>query len=164
MASGMSKNNHFESVRNTLTRYHNEWRHPRLTPLAVSGIYDLRPNEPTTFEVQHRWHQAEKWPNSDFPGIYFVFNKDMLLLYVGQASILGRRLSQWFRGTEQCDQLRGNWRGSPRFVATVRVDRHFEALSLEGFFIDELQPPENTSLKRIAQIVDDAEAEHPPGS
>jgi hypothetical protein len=148
-----------DDIREALVNYHKEWRHPRLTPLHVSGIYDLFPNRPTTFNVQHRWHQKEAWPNADFPGVYFVFDANLNLLYVGQSSKMGRRLSQWFKGSVHCDHIHGSWKTDPRFVATVPVARHFEALALEGHLIDLYGPPENTSLKRIAAIVEDAQEE-----
>jgi GIY-YIG catalytic domain len=147
-----------QTVCDALTRYHNEWRHPRLAPLAVSGLYDMFPSEPTTFNVSYRWHPREVWPNADSPGVYFVFDSHLRLIYVGQSCVLGRRLSQWFIGSSQCKRTQGTWRSNPRFIATVPVPRHFEALALEGFLIDFLGPPENTSLKRVAVTLHDAQA------
>ena len=146
-----------QSVRDALTQYHNEWRHPRLPPLSVSGLYDLFPKEPTTFDVSYRWQPQETWPNADRPGVYFVFDSDLGLLYVGQSSLLGRRLSHWFIGSAQCERIQGTWKSNPRFVATVSVQRHFEALALEGFLIELFLPPENTSLKRVAATLQDAQ-------
>ncbi len=146
-----------QSVCDALTRYHDEWRHPRLSPLSVSGLYDLYPNKPTTFDVGYRWQPKETWPNADSPGVYFVFDDGLRLIYVGQSNLLGRRLSYWFVGTSQCENVRGTWKSEPRFVATVSVQRHFEALALEGFLIEFFLPPENTSLKRAAATLQDAQ-------
>jgi hypothetical protein len=146
-----------QSVRDALIRYHDEWRHPRLAPLSVSGLYDLFPKEPTTVNVSYRWGPQEIWPNADSPGVYFVFDPDLRLLYVGQSSLLGRRLSQWFIGSAQCDHIQGTWKSKPRFVATISVQRHFEVLALEGFLIELFLPPENTSLKRVAATLQDAQ-------
>jgi hypothetical protein len=144
-----------QSICDALARYHNEWRHPRLSPLSVSGLYDFFPSESTTFDVGYRWQAQETWPNANSPGVYFVFDSDLRLIYIGQSNKLGRRLSQWFIGSIRCESVQGIWKFRPRFVATVSVQRHFEALALEGHLIDFFLPTENTSLKRVAATLQD---------
>lgn len=137
----------YSDVPASLAHYHAEWRHQQLEPLQISGLYDLFPRESTTVQPAFRWNPGEKWPHADRPGVYFVFGAGSELLYIGQSRLLGKRLSEWFGGGIECS-IRGTWRSrQPRFVATTPVGQHFEAVALEAYLIETLDPPDNTALR-----------------
>ncbi len=137
----------YSDVPTSLARYHAEWRLQRLEPFQISGLYDLFPHKPTTVQPAFRWHPDEKWPHADSPGVYYVFDVASELLYIGQSGLLGRRLSYWFQGKNECS-ICGTWcSAKPRFVATTPVGHHFEAVALEAYLIQTLDPPENTALR-----------------
>ena len=71
----------------------------------------------------------------------------MQLLYIGKASWLGRRLSTYFqyltgRGSE-CKIVHSGWKTRPSYVATVALNKSFEAAALEEYLIGVLNPEEN---------------------
>jgi hypothetical protein len=77
--------------------YHTTYRHPRLKPLEVSGLYDLRSTEPTSVVARFRWSNDDNWPNHDQAGAYLIWDDVMSLRYVGRAKLLGQRLHHYFR-------------------------------------------------------------------
>jgi len=40
--------------------------------------------------------------------------------------------------------MHSRWKTWPTYVATIVLEKVFETLSLEGFLIEKLDPPENT--------------------
>ena len=73
----------------------------------------------------------------------------MQLLYVGKASLLGRRLSTYFQYTEGrgsgCKVVHeDSWKTPPSFVATFALMESFEAAALEEYLIVRLNPQENS--------------------
>jgi excinuclease UvrABC nuclease subunit len=112
--------------------YHDTYRHPRLPPLKVEDLYDLK-----------SW--AGK-PPSYRPGCYAIFSISGSLLYIGKAShaaSVGSRLAAHLR------KIRPEWIPlGLGHILIVTVDEPFEAPSLEEFLIHHLQPPLNDRGRR----------------
>ena len=83
----------------------------------------------------------------DSPGIYRFYNKDSVLIYVGKAKSLKKRVSSYF--TRQSP----NNRKTEKLVSEIRnleftfTNTEFDALLLENNFIKENQPKYNILLK-----------------
>ncbi len=92
----------------------------------------------------------EEYPNSSKPGVYAIFDAEMRLLYVGKSNCLGKRLSNYFQwedrkaGTVKIVDSDESWGDTrPAFLATIAVEKDWEASSLEEFLIFHLKPPAN---------------------
>lgn len=135
-------------IRETVDEFHDEWRHARLAPLAISEMYSLFPEESRSTPTTLNW--PDNWPFAHQPGVYLVFGIGMQLLYVGKSRFLGQRLSNYFRwsaGPESpCRIVHTGWKTRPMFVATIAVAESFEAAALEEFLIARLHPEENFLL------------------
>jgi GIY-YIG catalytic domain len=138
-------------VLNAVADYQKTYRHPDLHPLEVSGLYDLFPQEPTAVNAQFRWPE-DQWPNAKKPGVYLIWDSDMSLRYVGRTTLLGKRLHNYFRDSagpgSPCRIYHPGWKSRPRFVATIPVEKSFEAGSLEEYLMAALGddgPKENAT-------------------
>jgi hypothetical protein len=124
-----------EDVAAAISKYHETYRHPKLTPLRVSGFYDLHDHEPTSVPVESRWSK-DGWPSDDRPGVYLIWDETLSLRYVGRATKLGVRLHSWFKtGPDDRCVAKGRWLSKPRFIATIRVEQIFEAGALEEYLM-----------------------------
>jgi hypothetical protein len=125
--------------------YHRDWRHPDLSPPSVSEVYSLFPDQPSALNHYYRWPDA--WPQGDWPGVYLIYSEEFRLTYIGKSTLLGARLSNYFRYVSgqksACRIVHSGWRKRPAFVVTVAVKNSFEAPSLEEFLIPLLNPLEN---------------------
>ena len=127
-------------------RYDRIYRHPALRRLKVSGLYALLPEQPSQFAVQYSW--PEGWPNDLQPGVYLIFDGSMKLLYVGRAHVIGARLFDYFGYTPDkrgCRIKDTSGKSEARYLATVPVERTFEAGALEEYLIGRLNPEKNAS-------------------
>jgi hypothetical protein len=117
-----------EDVLAALGSYESLHRHPSRPALELSGLYDLFPDRgldgPPLDAVP--WAPENPWPHAARSGVYFVFDPDLELLYVGKASqgsSTGQRLSAHFRYSAHPDDRTCHptetWAGSPRFVMAV---------------------------------------------
>jgi len=143
-----------KNVKTSLEKYHNNYRNERLEKFVLSGLYDLFPdeNKQRDEEVTHGWYKqkADKWPNYELPGIYFIFDAKLELLYIGKASNnnnIGKRLQKYFKyGKNRECEIIDTWGDKkPRYVATLGFSSEvgFQASSLEEFLINDLKPVEN---------------------
>ena len=131
-----------------LEYYCTHFRGPDMPNLEMSGLYDLFPNSDDT-ECEYHW--PEDWPFVESPGVYFVFDAEMQVIYIGKASMnswFGNRLHTYFRSGDdkKCVVLNADsWKGEPRFVAVIPMDAkyRFEAPALEEYLITELKPIDN---------------------
>jgi hypothetical protein len=133
-----------QDVFNAVSEYHEQYRHPRLSPPAISELYALFPEDPASANARHKW--PDTWPYNESPGVYLIFGADMRLLYVGKASRIGSRLGAYFqyeKSTRGCRIAHATWKTRPMFVVTVALEKAFEASGLEAYLIGELQPSEN---------------------
>lgn len=137
-----------DSILNATTKFHAEWRHPRLPPLEYSEVYSLFPQESIDTPTRTNW--PDIWPLANRPGVYLVFSAKMQLLYVGKSASLGRRLSNYFQWSSRrgspCRIVHTGWKTRPVFIATVAVAESFEASALQEFLITRVHPEENSLL------------------
>lgn len=83
----------------------------------------------------------------DLPGVYQYFNKEEVLIYVGKAKSLKKRVSSYF--TKQKDISRKTRRlvSEIESIAITIVNSEFDALLLENNLIKQNQPKYNILLK-----------------
>jgi len=89
----------------------------------------------------------QMWQNADKPGLYFLFDQDQTLQYIGKASFgsnIGVRIGERFSTKDYRCLV-------PKFEAvnlltTIALprDRAFEASAIEEFLIADMKPPLNT--------------------
>ena len=130
-------------IRSEIESYHRNYRHPDLSPPNISDVYNLLPDEKSK-GGENSWPST--WPNNGLPGVYFIFDENLSLLYVGKAKNLGSRLSSYFMYAtdKSCRVKDTDWRVTPHFLVTASVDHFFEAPSLEEYLIEQFQPSHNT--------------------
>jgi hypothetical protein len=138
---------HIETLTVAIEEYSSKYRGFGLPDLEMSDLYDLFPAGDHS-NSNKAW--PAKWPMAEKPGVYFFFDDDLQLLYVGKASMnntLGARLSSYcgYAADRSC-QLKHSWSRKPRFVTVIGLndDLRFEAPALEEFLIMRLKPVENT--------------------
>jgi hypothetical protein len=133
----------------TLQYFRTYLRGPQMPPISLSGLYDLFPDN-SSKESEHVW--PDSWPSASESGVYFVFDAELQVLYIGKASMnssIGARLSTYFGpgpNKECIARKKEHWNGTPRYVAVISMqpDFRFEAPALEEYLITKLQPIDNT--------------------
>lgn len=132
-----------EKITQEIENYHKEFRHPELIPPNISDIYNLFPEDDSR-NSKYSWPNT--WPNNGLPGVYFIFDENLTLLYIGKAKNLGSRLSSYFmyESDRSCRVKQTGWRVKPHFLVTASVEKFFEAPSLEEYLIEKLQPSHNS--------------------
>lgn len=133
-------------VKRCLDEFQENYRRPGLPALELKGMYALFPEEGTPDFVESQWN--EPYPNADRKGVYLIFGRSGLLLYVGKASLgssIGGRLSTYFAGKKECRLLFTDWTERPTYIATIAVPQgmSFEAPALEEYLIKALKPCDN---------------------
>lgn len=73
------------------------------------------------------------------PGIYYIYNSQYELMYLGKANNLKQRVGQHFRGCEGTSQIKHNF----NFVSCVYVDCPVDREIYETYQINKLKPPLN---------------------
>tara|TARA_R110002124_G_scaffold86074_1_gene222851 strand:+ start:174 stop:608 length:435 start_codon:yes stop_codon:yes gene_type:complete len=132
-----------EAIKGEIENYHQNYRHPSLTPPSISEVYRLFPDEQSK-DSEYAWPST--WPNNSLPGVYFIFDENLSLLYIGKAKNLGRRLSSYFTyaGDRSCRVKETDWRVKPHFLVTASIGKFFEAPSLEEYLIEAFKPSHNS--------------------
>lgn len=133
-------------IRRCLDDYEENYRRPGLPPLELKGMYALFPEEGQPDFVESRWN--EPYPQADRKGVYLIFGRSGMLLYVGKASMgssIGGRLGTYFAGKKECRLLFTDWTERPTYIATIAVPHGmaFEASALEEYLIKSLKPCDN---------------------
>jgi len=110
-----------------------------------------RPNLILKLENLSPIDTKEMWQNADVAGLYFLFDENEILQYIGKASFnsnIGVRIGERFSGKD-CRCLKTKF-SSVTHLATIVLpeERIFEVSSIEEFLICELQPP----LNKIGKI------------
>ncbi|GAB6081909.1 hypothetical protein JCM30471_08230 [Desulfuromonas carbonis] len=108
-----------------------------------------RPNMPPLALSEFVWvrDQSVSWPNCGQAGVYFLFDENKELLYIGKTSCnsnIGRRIGAHF----SCDgSPRLEWLTNVKFVKSIGLPegRGFEAPAIEEFLIQALNPILNVS-------------------
>lgn len=133
-----------------VNEYQKKYRHEGSAKFEVNKPFDLFPGEADSSLVcDWGWDKNEYWPHADEKGVYLIFDDNLILTYVGKASMnntIGARLYSHFGSGEVCNP-RANWERRPRFLVTVKMpEGHgFEAPALEEFLIEKLHPDDNTA-------------------
>lgn len=143
-----AKRPYMTDLNEELEYYCTRLRGPDMPKLKMSGLYNLYPTSDDT-ECEYRW--PDDWPFVESPGVYFVFDADMQVLYIGKASMnscFGARLSTYFRSGADKECVVKNsesWKGDPHFVAVIPMEKkyRFEAPALEEYLITKLKPIDN---------------------
>ncbi len=133
------------SVEAAIAKLNKVYPRPGIGPLELSPPYVIDVQYPDDYWPHRRdWGQGPG--GAGVAGVYFFFDKSGSLLYVGKATCLATRLSQYFRigpdkkAVPTSDKSEG--------VSLVRVislppGHGFEASAIESFLIQELSPPRN---------------------
>ncbi len=82
----------------------------------------------------------------EMPGVYKFYDKDRILLYVGKAKNLKRRVSSYFQKEHDSLRLRLLVK-KIKEIETITVPTEYDALILENTLIKSLQPKYNIQLK-----------------
>ena len=83
----------------------------------------------------------------DKPGVYQFYNNQGELLYVGKAKDLKKRLSSYFRNSEQLSAKNRALVANIASIETTTTHTETEALILENTLIKTHQPPYNILLR-----------------
>ena len=146
---------HLSDVRKELARYCQRYRHPKLPPLELSGVYSLFPEKYKKLpkEVTARWPDDD-WPNGDKPGVYLFLDSKLNVRYIGKTTMwssLKQRLGAYFCYSDKVQKRcsipkEHGWSIQPEFVVTIGVPLRtaFESSAIEEYLINRLRPPENT--------------------
>ncbi len=97
--------------------------------------------------MEYYQYSAEHYlsiPND--PGVYKFFNKDGLILYVGKAKNLRKRISSYF-SKQSADRKTSRLVSEISHIEVIIVNSEFDALLLENNLIKENQPRYNILLK-----------------
>ena len=81
------------------------------------------------------------------PGVYKFFNKDNIIIYVGKAKDLSKRVSNYFNKGGQSNRKTIRLVNEIKSIEIVIVNSEFDALLLENSLIKENQPKYNILLK-----------------
>ena len=144
----MTCQSNIEDLRRALAWYVENFRKPGLRKLEISDLYDLFP---PSYDEKAPKQWPAPWPNNDSAGVYFVFDENQLLVYIGKSSMsssVGFRLSAYFGfDAERRCRIKHpqSWNGTPRYVATIGMEKkyRFEAPALEEYLIAELDTTDN---------------------
>lgn len=103
----------------------------------ISEIYSLYPENGA-----YGWPQC--WPYHNKCGVYIIFDCNMVPLYIGEASIVARRLSNYFKYAADGSCLpKQEWLRTPCYLQVVSVKMDYERFSLEAYLISTLKPDNN---------------------
>lgn len=83
----------------------------------------------------------------DSPGIYRYFNSEGILIYVGKAKSLKKRVSSYFNKQSQYNRKTEKLVSEIRKIEFTLANTEFDALLLENNFIKQYQPKYNILLK-----------------
>jgi len=125
--------------------YENNFRHPNLDKLKISGYYDLNPEKETKLEIEKSW--PNEWIFCGEAGVYVFLDENLEIAYIGKANHFGERFGGYFSSSDEkkCN-LKHTWKTTPRYVVTVAVPQtsKFENSSLEGFLLSKILTSDNT--------------------
>lgn len=123
-------------VESAISEFNREFPRPKMGAVALSS----------PFYVVDDFAIAD-FPNAAAAGVYFVFDRDDNLLYIGKADGLGSRLGSHFGWSE--DKTTGRVKNAKfnaaHAVRTIGLpdESRFEAAAIEAFLIRRLDPSLN---------------------
>src|SRR6195952_348392 len=83
----------------------------------------------------------------DSPGVYRFYNSENVLIYVGKAKSLKKRVGSYFNKQSQYNRKTERLVSEIRKIEYTIADSEFDALLLENSFIKQTQPRYNILLK-----------------
>ena len=83
----------------------------------------------------------------DAPGVYRFYNQESVLIYVGKAKSLKKRVASYFNKQSQYDRKTEKLVSEIRKIEFTLANSEFDALLLENNFIKQNQPKYNILLK-----------------
>jgi hypothetical protein len=125
-----------DEIRAAINEYQRDWRNPQHAPLgAISEPYALNPKE----TGGTGWPAL--WPNHVLRGVYFLFDVNMDLVYIGKASCNSsfvQCFTRHFSGGMRDPRAtaRETWLREPAYVASLAMAYPHEAPALEEFLIE----------------------------
>jgi len=131
-----------QELRATLRLFQERFPRPGVCILQFSDPYDFDRDWP------------ELWPNAAQAGVYALCNASGEVLYIGEASCLGHRLSAHFQyGEGNRPQARRDEFRNVRLVLTVGLPEghEFEAPAIEKYLIAQLNPKLNVLGVTLAE-------------
>ncbi|QXP68636.1 GIY-YIG nuclease family protein [Polaribacter sp. AHE13PA] len=132
------------NVLKLVNEYSEKYRGKNLEKLSISNTYDLFP------KTKESYGWFNEWPNNGKYGVYLIMDKDKNVIYIGESSNIGNRLSDYFQYSEDKScKIIHKWSTTPKYVCTIAVDSKtwFERLALEEFLIFNVQPIDNIKSK-----------------
>ena len=95
----------------------------------------------------HQYTLADIPRLPDQPGVYYFYNRQQEVIYVGKAKNLKKRVSSYFVQTQQHDRKTKKMVAEIHKISFTIVNAEYEALLLENNLIKENQPRYNILLK-----------------
>ena len=138
------KKTQLKDVLELINEYSEKYRGENLEKFIISDIYKLFP------ESSDCYGWPNEWPNNGRYGVYLIMDIDQNVIYVGESSNIGNRLSDYFQYSEDKScKIIHNWSATPKYVCTIAVpsETWFERLALEEFLIYNVQPIDNKKSK-----------------
>jgi excinuclease ABC subunit C len=83
----------------------------------------------------------------DSPGVYRFYNQDKIIIYVGKAKSLKKRVSSCFNKQSQYNRKTEKLVSEIKLIEFTLAETEFDALLLENNFIKQYQPKYNILLK-----------------
>lgn len=124
-----------DSLKNAIKWYEDRF----CVSFTPAEIYALYPKE-----GEYGWPQP--WPIPDFAGIYAFLDSNKTIVYIGNASQMGARLSHYFRYGENGKCILMDKRiGDISYVQcySCSPEEPYACLSLEEYLISEMNPKYN---------------------
>lgn len=95
----------------------------------------------------HQYSPADIRHLPDQPGVYYFYNEQKEIIYVGKAKTLKKRVSSYFAQTKQHNLKTRRMVAEIQAIGLTIVNSEYEALLLENNLIKENQPRYNILLK-----------------
>lgn len=95
----------------------------------------------------HQYTPADIQRLPDQPGVYYFYNDQQEIIYVGKAKNLKKRVGSYFVQTQQHDRKTRRMVAEIQTISFTIVNAEYEALLLENNLIKENQPRYNILLK-----------------
>ena len=95
----------------------------------------------------HQYTPADIQRLPDQPGVYYFYNDQQEIIYVGKAKNLKKRVGSYFLQTQQHDRKTRRMVAEIQTISFTIVNAEYEALLLENNLIKENQPRYNILLK-----------------
>lgn len=127
----------YENVIKAVETFDRAYKRPAIDDLPSKLTYVIFEN---SAEWERLWSDGGALRmHAEDPCVYFFFDDNKELLYIGKADILGKRFYQHF------SQTNAEWNGKVNNLAILPLPKEswFETFAIEAYLIRELKPPCN---------------------